>query len=57
MIQQINEAYKKGELTKKQSYDMRQAITEASRATIATVESDVIKELDKKIDDVVRFYR
>lgn len=57
MIQQINEAYKKGVITKKQSYDMRQAITEASRATIATVESDVIKELDKKIDDVVRFYR
>ena len=57
MIQQINEAFKKGELTKKQSYDLRQAITEASRATIATVESDLIKELDKKIDDVVRFYR
>ena len=57
MIQQINEAYKKGELSKKQSYDMRQAITEASRATIATVESDVIKELDKKINEVVKYYR
>ena len=57
MIQQINEAYKKGELSKKQSYDMRQAITEASRASIATVESDVIKELDKKVDEACRFYR
>ena len=57
MIQQINEAYKKGDLTKKQSYDMRQAITEASRSGIATVESDVIKELDKKIDDVIKFFR
>ncbi|MDD3322915.1 MAG: hypothetical protein PHS59_15870 [Paludibacter sp.] len=57
MIQQINELFKKGQIKKKQSYDLRQAIKEASRASIATVESDVIKELDKKIDDVVRFYR
>jgi len=57
MIQQINELFKKGQIKKKQSYDLRQAIKEASRATIATVESDVIKELDKKIEDVVKFYR
>ncbi len=57
MIQQINELFKKGKIKKKQSYDLRQAIKEASRASIATVESDVIKELDKKIEDVVRFYR
>lgn len=57
IIQQINQAYKKGEITKKQSYDMRQAIIEASRATIATVKSDVIAELDKKIEESTKFYR
>lgn len=57
MIQQINEAYKKGELKKKQAYDLRQVIKKASHSAIGTVQSDVIIELDQKINEAAKFYR
>lgn len=56
-IEQINEAYKIGKLTKKQAYDMRTAVKEACKSEFTTVESDVIAELNQKVKQVTRFYR
>ena len=57
MLQKINEAQKKGELTKKQAFDFRKEIKEACKMKFATIQSDVIKELDQKIYEAKRFYR
>lgn len=58
VMEQITEAMKRRELTRKQAYDLKKAIKDA--CTIgkgAFVSSDVIKELDKKVKEAVRFYR
>ncbi len=52
----ISEAQKKGELTKKQAFDLRNLIKEAGKSKLLTSESDVITELDKKIKEAVKFY-
>ena len=58
MIEQINEAQKRGDLTKKQAYDLRQAVNDACQIKEGlTVPNEAIKELDKKINEAVRFYR
>ena len=58
MIGQIHEAQKRGELSKKQAYDLRQAIKEACKVKEGlTVQSEAIAELDKKIIEAVRYYR
>jgi len=56
-IQQINEAYQTGRLTKKQAFDMKKAVKEACHAKYTTVESDVVSELDEKVKQAARFYR
>jgi hypothetical protein len=57
-IEQINEAAKRGELTRKQAYDLRLAINEACKEKAGLTEpNEAIKELDKKISEAVRFYR
>lgn len=58
MYEQINEAQKQGELTKKQAYDLRQAVNDASKLGRGiTVPNEAIKELDKKVNEAVKFYR
>ena len=58
MINHISEAQKKGELTNKQAYDLRQAIINAcSCGGGLTVQNEAITELDKKIAEAARFYR
>jgi len=58
MITQISEAQKRGELTKKQAYDLRQAIVDACKIRDGLiVKSDAISELDKKIGEAVMYYR
>lgn len=58
VIEQISEGQKRGELTNKQAYDLRQAINEAHKIKEGlTVPNDAIIELDKKIKDAVKFYR
>ncbi len=58
MLEQITEAQQRGELTKKQAYDLRQAIGEANKLKDnVTVPSDAMNELDKKVDEIIRFYR
>jgi len=53
----IAEAQAKGDLTKKQAFDLRNLIKEAGKSEILTCESDVITELDKKIKEAVKYYR
>lgn len=58
MIAQISEAQKRGELTKKQAYDLRQTVIEVCKVREGlTVKSDAISELDKKVREAVMFYR
>ena len=58
LIEQINEAQKRGELTKKQAYDLRQAVNDACKIREGlTVPNEAIQELDRKISEAVRFYR
>lgn len=56
-IQEIQTALQKGELTKKQAYDLREQVKNACNDKFLTIESDLIAELDKKIKDAVRYYR
>lgn len=58
MINQINDAQKRGKLSKKQAYDMREAVNEVCKIKGGlTAQNDAITELDKKISEAVRFYR
>ncbi len=57
LLQQIKEAQQRQDLTKKQARDLRQAIKEASQCNIGMVQNDAILELNKKIDEAVKFYR
>lgn len=58
MIEQINEAQKRGELSKKQAFDLRQAINEACKIRDGlTVPNEAIQELDKKVSEAVKYYR
>ncbi len=58
MLEQITEAQKRGDLTPKQAYDLKQAVKDACKVREGlTVQNDAIAELDKKIMEAVRFYR
>ncbi len=58
MIEQINEAQKRGELSKKQAFDLRQAVNDACKLKEGlTVSNEAIQELDKKVSGAVKFYR
>jgi hypothetical protein len=58
MISQITEAQKRGELTAKQAYDLRQAVKTACSAKDGlTTPNEAIDELNRKIIEAVRFYR
>lgn len=59
-LNQIAEARKKDELTAKQAYDLKQAIKKAcktQKGKSLMIENKLIRELDKKIDEAIRFYR
>ncbi|KAA6316690.1 hypothetical protein EZS27_033035 [termite gut metagenome] len=58
VISQINEAQQRGELTKKQAFDLRQAIKEACKIKDGlTMKNEAILELDKKVNEAAKFYR
>lgn len=58
MIDQIDEARRRGELTKKEAHDMKQAVKRACRVQEGvSVQSEAVKELTKKITEAVRNYR
>jgi len=56
VINEIKEAYKRGELTKKQAHDLRQQVEQACKSDVMTCSSDVIHELDNKVKEAARFY-
>ncbi len=58
MIAQINEAQKRGELSKKQAFDLRQAVNDACKIREGlTAQNEAITELDRKVCEAVKFYR
>lgn len=58
MMEQIADAQRRGELKKKQAFDLRTAFNAACQTrTAISVPSDVIVELDKKIEEAVKYYR
>ena len=58
MIAHINEAQKRGDLTAKQAFDLRQAVKKACEVRDGlTAPTKAITELDKKIAEAIRFYR
>ena len=57
MLRQISEAQKRGDLTNKQTHDLRKAVKEACKVDgVMTIESDAIQELDKKVSEAVKMY-
>jgi len=58
MIGQITEARRRGLLSGKQAHDLKQAVQDAySLKDGLTLPNEAIKELDKKVNEAVRFYR
>lgn len=58
LLSQIDEARKRGELTTKQAYDIREAVKNACQEREGlTVKNEAINELSKKVAEAVRFYR
>ena len=57
MLSQIADAQKRGELTKKQAFDLRATINDVCQIREGlTTPNEAIKELSKKVDEAVRFY-
>lgn len=58
LLAQISEAQKRGELTKKQAYDLRTTANNAMKPKEGlTVENEVMTELNSKVKRAVKFYR
>jgi hypothetical protein len=58
MLNQINEAQQRGELTRKQAYDLRQTVNDVTNIKAGlTVQSDAIQELNKKVEEAIKYYR
>ena len=55
----LSEAQKMGQLTSKQAYDLRQAVDEVCNCTTdgLTTATPLITELDRKVNEAVRYYR
>lgn len=54
----IKEMQGRGDLTKKQAFDMRRAVKEACNSSMSlTVENEAMAELDKKITEAAAYYR
>lgn len=57
MLRQIAEAQQRGDLTKKQAYDLRAAVVGAYKIDgVMTTASDAIQELDKRVAEAVKMY-
>jgi len=56
-ITNLNEAYQKGEISKKQKHDLHQLIKSVSSSKLLTKQSDEIIELDNKVKESVKYYR
>lgn len=58
VIAQITESMKRGDISKKQAHDLREAVNEACKVKGGLVKpNDMVKELDRKIDEATRYFR
>ncbi len=58
MINQINEAQTSGQISPKTAYDLRQVVNESCKMGEGLMKkSEAITELDKKINEALRYYR
>jgi hypothetical protein len=57
IYRKIDELYQTGQISRKQVYDLKQALKDALSNEKGQKESEVIKELDQKMRQAVRFYR
>ncbi|NLE03906.1 MAG: hypothetical protein GX638_03755, partial [Crenarchaeota archaeon] len=58
MIEQINNMQKMGKLTKKQAFDFRKHVIKTCKNTIGSeCTNETIYELDKKINEAIKYYR
>jgi len=58
MIEQINEMQKMSKLTRKQAFDLRQHVKDTCKLTIGSESlNETIYELDKKVNEAIKFYR
>jgi hypothetical protein len=57
-IQQVNEAYNAGQLGKRQADEFKREVRDACKVKEGlTVKNEAILELDKKVNEAVRYYR
>ncbi len=56
-IKQVQERLSKGELTKKQALDLRNAIKDSSRERLETKDNELLKELESKVKEAIAYYR
>lgn len=58
VIDEINEACKRGQISRKQAHDLRDAVNEACKVCEGlTRPNETILELNKKVDEAIRYYR
>ncbi len=54
---QLKERQKKGELTKKQVTDLKDAYIESNKYSILTKNNELVTELDEKVKEAIKYYR
>jgi len=52
----LKERYIKKQLTKKQHYDLKALIEQSSQMKLQTIESDLIIELNQKVNEAIKYY-
>ena len=57
LIEQVQTAQKKGELSRQTAHNLRQAINDACSCNLALHQSEEIEELNKKMCQAVKYYR
>ena len=55
-LQNLKERYLKGELKKKQHYDLKALIEQSSTMKLQTIDSDLILELNQKAKEAMKYY-
>ncbi|MCO6496490.1 MAG: hypothetical protein J5I50_02390 [Chitinophagaceae bacterium] len=56
-IKNIGERYQAGQLTKKQAHDLKELVRQSAKFELKTKENDFILELNKKMEEAVKYYR
>ena len=59
LLEQIKETQQRGDITKKQAFDLRKAVKKACLSSEMSlfVQNDVIAELDRKVTEAALYYR